>query len=474
MKRTSIVLLGIFILLMGSFTHAQTNPTTAPVPAATPVVMPFTGPVPARQPSVYLIPDDGTLVNKDKTVNTKAVAKKFYQRYSSDAYDFIALYTTFPNPNKVDFFEGAQQDIKGIGAGRTPQRNVEQYGSAGKLKGVAVVHGIDKYANSSGDLLHELSHYWLVYVNNFTQNKNLWILADPAHWSQFMDTATRENGLTFLSPNGGAPWRDNRDGSFTVDFSNLAGYHYNEDSSKGLSRFNTLELYLMGLLPKSEATPLTQIIPDGDIYRINDDEQWVKGKTRLFTIDDLIALAGEERNPAYPNAQKDFSVAFILLTEKGKEPTEDQINKIHWIAGNFPKEWNLATGGRSTINKSITSSTPPSGGTTRPPTPPIFTPPTTESAPSVTSPTNLSQQTENKPYTFNHNLAFGLRNNKDVTALQKILAVEKLYTGPITGNFFQLTFQAVKKFQKKYQIRDTGFVGHLTRKKLNELSNNDL
>lgn len=73
---------------------------------------------------------------------------------------------------------------------------------------------------------------------------------------------------------------------------------------------------------------------------------------------------------------------------------------------------------------------------------------------------------------FNRNLAFGLRNDQDVIALQKILAAEKLYTGPITGNFFQLTLQAVKKFQKKYRISRTGFVGPLTRKKLQKTTSN--
>ena len=73
-------------------------------------------------------------------------------------------------------------------------------------------------------------------------------------------------------------------------------------------------------------------------------------------------------------------------------------------------------------------------------------------------------------YNFDRNLYFGMQNDPDVVALQSMLLREEVYSGPITGNFFNLTFQAVKSFQRKYGIYSTGFVGPLTRAKLNEIA----
>lgn len=58
----------------------------------------------------------------------------------------------------------------------------------------------------------------------------------------------------------------------------------------------------------------------------------------------------------------------------------------------------------------------------------------------------------------------------EVTILQKILTREGVYTGPITEYFGVLTKSAVQAFQKKYGITPaSGYVGPLTRKKMNEL-----
>jgi peptidoglycan hydrolase-like protein with peptidoglycan-binding domain len=64
----------------------------------------------------------------------------------------------------------------------------------------------------------------------------------------------------------------------------------------------------------------------------------------------------------------------------------------------------------------------------------------------------------------------------DVTKLQELLAKDKeLYPeGKVTGKFGPLTEEAVKRFQKKYDLKcaDTtycGYIGPATRNKLNEL-----
>ncbi len=70
---------------------------------------------------------------------------------------------------------------------------------------------------------------------------------------------------------------------------------------------------------------------------------------------------------------------------------------------------------------------------------------------------------------FNKDLYFGLGEDADVRALQNFLAEAGIYNGPITGNFFEQTREAVKKFQHKNGIKDTGFVGSFTRAVLNKI-----
>lgn len=94
----------------------------------------------------------------------------------------------------------------------------------------------------------------------------------------------------------------------------------------------------------------------------------------------------------------------------------------------------------------------------------------TKTAPAVfQEQTQKSQTTKLKPLSFTRNLYYGLRNNSDVKLLQEVLIKEKVYAGPVTGNFFSLTLKGVKNFQAKYGIPTTGFVGFLTRGQLNFL-----
>ena len=67
-------------------------------------------------------------------------------------------------------------------------------------------------------------------------------------------------------------------------------------------------------------------------------------------------------------------------------------------------------------------------------------------------------------------LKFGSENS-EVKSLQQALAQDKtIYPeGKATGYYGPATRNAIKRFQKKYGIEQTGNVGPLTRKKLNEI-----
>jgi uncharacterized protein (DUF2147 family) len=84
---------------------------------------------------------------------------------------------------------------------------------------------------------------------------------------------------------------------------------------------------------------------------------------------------------------------------------------------------------------------------------------------------NSAQQTSATTFTYvwNRDLQIGSPYSDDVTALQKALTQEGVYGGEITGGFYNQTYTAVMAFQERYGIEATGYVGALTRSKLNSL-----
>jgi peptidoglycan hydrolase-like protein with peptidoglycan-binding domain len=74
---------------------------------------------------------------------------------------------------------------------------------------------------------------------------------------------------------------------------------------------------------------------------------------------------------------------------------------------------------------------------------------------------------------FNNNIYYGLKNS-DVICLQKFLLSQgsAIYPeGLVTGYFGSSTKSAVVRFQQKYGISPTGYVGLLTRNKIKQLQN---
>ncbi|MEN9604968.1 MAG: hypothetical protein RJB39_653 [Candidatus Parcubacteria bacterium] len=76
---------------------------------------------------------------------------------------------------------------------------------------------------------------------------------------------------------------------------------------------------------------------------------------------------------------------------------------------------------------------------------------------------------------FNNNLKYGMSSNSypgsEVTQLQSFLGKNGFFNQAATGYFGNVTLAAVKRFQAKYGIPATGFVGMLTRAKINALMN---
>lgn len=71
---------------------------------------------------------------------------------------------------------------------------------------------------------------------------------------------------------------------------------------------------------------------------------------------------------------------------------------------------------------------------------------------------------------FERDLYFGVSNDADVTRLQEFLKSQSVYSGPVTGNFFSLTRDGVKRFQEREGIAPVaGYFGSKTRGRANTL-----
>ena len=71
---------------------------------------------------------------------------------------------------------------------------------------------------------------------------------------------------------------------------------------------------------------------------------------------------------------------------------------------------------------------------------------------------------------FERDLSFGISNDPDVTRLQEFLASQGAYSGPVTGNFFSLTREGVKRFQARENISPVlGYFGPKTRARANAM-----
>ena len=69
---------------------------------------------------------------------------------------------------------------------------------------------------------------------------------------------------------------------------------------------------------------------------------------------------------------------------------------------------------------------------------------------------------------FNKDLRYGMTKNAEVRRMQEFLRDEGLYKGAITGNYYTLTRDAVRKYQKNNGLKVTGLFDKVTRSKVNE------
>ncbi len=226
-----------------------------------------------------------------------------------DSINFLVILSTFgyamPEPGAQGFYLEVKNDTQGIN--RPLFDYSALFGSAGKLQVTIDLGDVTTLAsNPYGPRLdetvttlnHELMHRFGTYVRfkNPDGTFNTGLLGkDSAHWSYLLDC---KGSLMY-----GSGWQDNGNGSFTA--------------TAVKSSFSPLDLYLMGMIDKSQVPPML-LIENGTIDKTKLPQPGVTiaGTAKTVTIDNIIAAEGARIPPA-ATSPKRFNVGFAVLTRPG-------------------------------------------------------------------------------------------------------------------------------------------------------------
>lgn len=225
---------------------------------------------------------------KDKLLlDPNEVASVFYER-NSDVFDFLFIFTNFRvlNHREQALFVPVSNRVLGNGRNMLEAQGI--YGSQGKLKGIIIMDDVNRYSlDDSGKvhvmnlMMHEILHQWSGTIGFLAHNgKADFSLLRPEfegkpdfeHWNFYVD---------FVSPLGGAGWKEESSGVF-VSESSLSP----NPLKKKLAE---IDLYLMGLLPAQVVGTVGYIIPDNP----NTFGNKILGKKFEVTIDDIVTANGK-------------------------------------------------------------------------------------------------------------------------------------------------------------------------------------
>ena len=299
-----------------------------------------------------------TFLTTDGTQLTAGTAA-FY-RYFRDEYDFLFIFSDGPAPIAPGGFVTAAAEltvnrpaIPGIGATRAI--NDTRYTMfSSRLKAVV---GVNFNASGNGPILHETMHYWGVEL------ASSFGFGDPpggdSHWGfagvrgqlgGFDPMTARCRAPAMMSPPGCTPEGSGRVQILVDRFSPIA-------SPGDTIPYAPLELYLMGLVPQTEAGGPYLVLDDGRVV----SRDSMTGRTtlegmslRTVTIDQIVARHGAR--PMAAPTDRAFRAAFVVFSETPVSAARmSALETWASIVGNdlahpVLLSFERATGGRATMS----------------------------------------------------------------------------------------------------------------------------
>lgn len=276
-----------------------------------------------------------------------------------DQFDFLVYYSDF----RVDNQEAGTPSTGAIGDratgfGQDRFLSPEDYCSDGRLQDtftqpvyIGSSQGQERapdgswwgYDYAMSQVGHELAHRWLAFASAAVDGRTFPL--GPTHWALALHApAVFPYKQPFeASTMGGAHWRDNGDGTYTM----LADNFY--VPAQG---FSHLDLYFMGLLPPSQVPDMMFL---ENLQRLEDDEEGnrvYRGDPIMVTIEDVIAANGP-RLPAFENSQKEFRTGMVGIVLHGAEPSPMLLVNLAGIRDEWIRYWSRTTGGVSVMRTDI-------------------------------------------------------------------------------------------------------------------------
>jgi hypothetical protein len=262
-----------------------------------------------------------------------------YQNFFTDLILYAGAYSTGGNPG-----------VKGIADFSSVGPNQPRIPALLHMNKVG--YGVNRDARAASHVvMHELGHRWLYYLSIMEGGKRSSVLNPiSAHPAQYVDT--RAAFRVYLDDDssvmGGGTFTDNGNGTFTS--SEYAAYGY-----------SWLDLYLMGLADKAEVTPWFYIADSnprlGDAY-YPPQQRTFRGTRHDVGVQQVLDAMGA-RSPAYPDTQRTFRVAFVLLADPDRPVAESELALVQQYRGLLEANFPVATGGRAEVTTSVAPVPPP-------------------------------------------------------------------------------------------------------------------
>ena len=276
-----------------------------------------------------------------------------YNKFEGDAFDFIFYCNVSVSaPSKLRYagiFANVKNEVRGIGSSVNSilnRRELAAHGATDKLQGV--MHLSSRINLIRGPSLHELLHRWGNWVLDSKMKRGGKEVSAQPHWG-YTDVGGQLGGFdrTTFKDLGNKLYEGKMDGH---------PFGVNANGGNGVP-YSKLELYLMGLIPKTEVPPIRVFSGlNATGASIPTRYQFYAGKVKTVTIDDIIADKGE-RIPKPDASQKNFRVLVVYVTPKDLTQAEwsqfsSDVEKFTRSSSdgdsNTYNFWE-ATGGRATL-----------------------------------------------------------------------------------------------------------------------------
>ncbi|HOC90199.1 MAG TPA: T9SS type A sorting domain-containing protein [bacterium] len=266
--------------------------------------------------------------------------QKLYDRFE-DVFDFIILMpeTRLFEPGsyaeRVPYCINVRNEIQHIGLPLFDESAT--CFSKGRLRSV-IYHSF----GNDAILDHEIGHSWgprlgstlgLLVGDNLPEGRY-------GHWLAEADV---DGQMSYFI--AGKTLADNGDGTWRL-----------KPQDRDYMPYAPLELYAMGLIPAAEVPPV-HILQGLDM---TNPDKVTASSVRTVTMAEIMAAHGGVRIPAWPAAQKDFSAAFIFVSDRLF--TAGELAYFSCIADHFASDepgsnysmpFETATGGRATLDVAL-------------------------------------------------------------------------------------------------------------------------